>query len=74
MTALEGAIALVSVLSAGLSSYLFIRPGPSVVRLVETGAFTEERARRVVHLRAWAGMAISGCLFLIVMVAQQSRG
>ena len=73
MTGLEVAIVVLGLVLLVLGIYMLARPEPSVARLVETGAFTDDRARRMIRRRAWGGV-VMGVIALLVIAASRLFG
>ena len=73
MTGLEVAIVVLGLVLLVLGIYMLARPEPSVARLVETGAFTDDRARQMIRRRAWGGV-VMGAIALLVIAASRLLG
>jgi len=70
MTGLEVAIVVLGLILVVLGVYMLARPEPSIARLVENGAVTEEKARRMIRRRAWGGV-VMGVAGLLVVAASR---
>ena len=70
MTGLEIAILVLGLILLTLGIYMLVRPGASVARLVETGAFTKDTARRMIRRRAWGGVVMGGVGLLVIAASR----